>query len=307
MGTEEEIKQKAFSLGFDLAGVTSAKDIDSEQIKQYKKWLIAGRNGQMDYLARNAEQRFSPVSILPGAKSVICVAINYKLSQPVSKDSLKIASYALYPDYHKFIKEKLRVLADFLKSKDENLKFKVCVDSSPIVEKALAMRAGLGFIGKNSLLINPRLGSFLLLGEIITNLSLKPASPIEGLSCGNCRKCIDACPTGALTEDGFDARRCISYLTIEYKGRINPELKDKMDSHLFGCEECLKVCPYNEKAPLSKKQKYGFAVQKVKLEIDTVLGWSKADFENFAANSPMKRTGFRRIKRNALICKRNRG
>ena len=306
MGTEEEIKQKAFSLGFDLAGITSAKDIDSEQIKQYKKWLGAGRNGQMDYLARNIEQRFSPVSILPGAKSVICVAINYKLSQPVSKNSLKIASYALYPDYHKFIKEKLRVLADFLKSKDKNLKFKVCVDSSPIVEKALAVRAGLGFIGKNSLLINPKLGSFLLLGELITNLPLKPDSPIEGLSCGSCRKCIDACPTGALTDGQFDARRCISYLTIEHKGRISSELKDKMDSHFFGCEQCLKVCPYNEKAPLSKKQKYGFAARIVKLEIDTVLGWSKEDFENFVADSAIKRVGFRRIKRNALVCKRNR-
>jgi len=307
MGIEEEIKQKAFSLGFDLAGITSAKDIDSEQIKQYKNWLIAGRNGQMDYLARNVEQRFSPVSILPAAKSIICIAINYKLSQPVSKNLLKIASYALYPDYHKFIKEKLRVLADFLKSRDKNLKFKVCVDSSPIVEKVLAVRAGLGFIGKNSLLINPELGSFLLLGELITNLSLKPDSPIGGLSCGNCRKCIDACPSGALMEGQFDARRCISYLTIEHKGRISSELKDKMDSHLFGCEQCLKVCPYNEKAPSSKKQKYGFTARGVKLEIDTVLGWSKEDFENFAANSPMKRTGLRLIKRNALICRRNRG
>lgn len=307
MGIEEEIKQKAFSLGFDLAGITSTKDIESKQIKQYKNWLDAGCNGQMAYLARNVEHRFSPVSILPDAKSVICVGLNYKLAQPVSRDSLKIASYALYPDYHKFIKEKLRVLADFLKSRDKNLKFKICVDSSPIAEKALAMRAGLGFIGKNHLLINPKLGSFLLLGELITNLPLKPDSPIRGLSCGNCRKCIDACPTGALTMDCFDARRCISYLTIEHRGRIKPELKDKMDFHLFGCEECLKVCPYNKKAPLCRKQKCGFAAQRVNLEIDTVLDWSKADFENFAANSPMKRTGFRRIKRNALICKRNRG
>jgi epoxyqueuosine reductase len=165
----------------------------------------------------------------------------------------------------------------------------------------------LGFIGKNSLLINPKLGSFLLLGELITNLSLKPGSPIGGLSCGNCRKCIDACPSGALMEGQFDARRCISYLTIEHNGRISSELKDKMDSHLFGCEQCLKVCPYNEKAPLSKKQKYGFTARRVKLEIDTVLGWSKEDFENFAADSSMKRTDLRRIKRNALICRRNRG
>jgi epoxyqueuosine reductase len=219
MTIEEEIKQKAFSLGFDLVGLTSADDIDSLQIQKFKNWLDAGCNGRMDFLAANIEKRFSPVSILPDAKSVICVALNYKLPQHPEKDYLKIASYALYPDYHKFIKEKLFILADFLKSKNENSKLKICVDSSPIAEKALALRAGLGFIGKNRLLINPKFGSFLLLGEIITNLPLKPDNSFNGFSCGDCRKCIEACPTAALSVDGFDARRCISYLTIEHKGR----------------------------------------------------------------------------------------
>ncbi len=307
MRIEEEIKQKAFSLGFDIAGITSAADIDSKQIEKYKHWLNAGFNGQMAFLARNTEQRFSPVSILPGAKSVICVAINYKLAKPAAKGSLKIASYALYPDYHKFIKAKLSELADFLKNKDKNLKFKICADSSPIIEKVLAMRAGLGFIGKNRLLTNPQFGSFLLLGELVTNLSLKPDSPFKGLSCGSCRKCIEACPTGALSDEDFDARRCISYLTIEHKGRIPAELKIKMNSHLFGCEKCLLACPYNDKSPVCEKQKYGFAARKAELKPDDVLGWSKKDFEDFAASSAMKRTGLCRLKRNALICKKNRG
>ena len=306
MSLEEEIKQKAFSLGFDLVGLTSADDIDSLQIQKFKDWLSVGCNGLMDFLAANVEQRFRPVSILPDAKSVICVALNYKLPQPsAAKGLLQIASYALYPDYHKFIKTKLAELAAFLKSKDKKLKFKTTVDSSSIAEKALALRAGLGFIGKNRLLTNPKLGSFLLLGELITNLPLKPDKPLGGFSCGDCRKCIDACPTAALTAEGFDARRCISYLTIEHKGRISSELKSKMNSHLFGCEKCLLVCPYNEKSPLCEKQKFGFTARRFKLTLDIVLGWSKSDFENFAANSPMKRTGLRRIKRNALICKRN--
>jgi epoxyqueuosine reductase len=306
MTLEEEIRQKAFSLGFDLAGFTSADDIDSRQIQKFKDWLNAGCNGRMDFLTANIEKRFSPVSILPDAKSVICVALNYKLQQTnPAKGSLLITSYALYPDYHKFIKEKLFVLADFLKSKNKNLKLKICVDSSHIAEKSLAMRAGLGFIGKNRLLINPKFGSFLLLGEIITNLSLKPDNSFDRFSCGSCRKCIEACPTAALTADGFDARRCISYLTIEHKGRISAELKSKMDSHLFGCEQCLIVCPYNEKSPACEKQKFGFTAAKIDIKPDDVLGWSKSDFENFAANTPMKRTGLRRIKRNALICKRN--
>jgi epoxyqueuosine reductase len=307
MTLEEEIRQKAFSLGFDLAGFTSADDIDSLQIQKFRDWISAGYNGRMDFLARNFEQRFSPVSLLPDAKSVICVALNYKLAQSNAiKGSPQIASYALYPDYHEFMKDKLAELADFLKSKDKNIKFKVCVGSSPIAEKALAMRAGLGFIGKNRLLTNPKLGSFLFLGELITNLPLKPDKTLRAISCGNCRKCIDTCPTAALMEGQFDARRCISYLTIQHKRRISTELKDKMDSHLFGCEQCLIVCPYNEKSPLCEKQKYGFAARKIKLEIETILSWSKKDFETFAENSPMKRTGLRRIKRNALICKRNR-
>ena len=305
MTLEEEIRQKAFSLGFDLAGFTSADDIDLLQIQKFKDWLNAGCNDRMDFLAANVEQRFNPVSVLPDAKSVICVALNYKLPQHPEKNYLKIASYALYPDYHKFIKAKLSELAVFLKSKDKNLKFKICVDSLPIAEKALALRAGLGFIGENRLLTNPKFGSFLLLGELITNLPLKLDNPFDGFSCGDCRKCIDACPTAALTAEGFDARRCISYLTIEHKGRICSELKGKMDSHLFGCEKCLLVCPYNEKSSSCEKQNYGFASRQVKLEIETILSWSKKDFETFAENSPMKRTGLRRIKRNALICKRN--
>ncbi|MFA5291781.1 MAG: tRNA epoxyqueuosine(34) reductase QueG [Phycisphaerae bacterium] len=304
MRIEEEIKQKALSLGFDIVGITSAENIDSKQIEEYKNWLNAGSNGRMAYLAKNVEQRFSPVSILPDAKSVICVGLNYKLPQSAADGLLQIASYALYPDYHKFIREKLTILANFLKLKIKNFKFKICVDSLPIAEKALAARAGLGFIGKNRLLINPKLGSFLLLGELITNLPLETNEP-KLSSCGDCRKCIDACPTDALSEEQFDARRCISYLTIEHKGRISPELKDKMDSHLFGCEQCLLACPYNEKSPLCEKQKYGFTAREIKLEPDIIIGWSKTDFENFAADSAMKRTGFRRMKRNVLICRKN--
>lgn len=303
MGFEKEIKRKALSLGFDIIGITSAEDIDAGQIENFKDWLKAGCNAEMAFLERDVEKRFSPAAIVPGAKSVICVAINYKIKQPVVKDSLQIASYALYPDYHKFIREKLLLLAEFLKSKDNNLKFKICVDSSPIAEKLLAMRAGLGFIGKNRLLTNSQTGSFILLGEIITNLQLEPDEPVGKQLCGDCRKCIDACPTKALSDNGFDARKCISYLTIEHKGEINPELKNKMGLHLFGCDECLLACPYNDKTPLCEKRQYGFVAREIIIKPEDVLCWTEKDFENFAANSAILRTGFDRIKRNALICR----
>lgn len=304
MGIEEEIKQKVVSLGFDLVGITSADDIECGHVEKFKEWLKADCNAEMAFLETDAEKRFSPVSILPAAKSIICVAINYKMPQPASKDYLQIASYALYPDYHKFIKKKLRILADFMKGMNKNLKFKVCVDSSPLAEKALAMRAGLGFVGKNRLLTNSKFGSFLLLGELITNMPLKSDKPIERQECGNCRKCIEICPTEALSDNGFDARRCISYLTMK-KGEIDAELKEKIGTHLFGCEECLRACPYNAQSPVCRKQQIGFTARDINIKAQDVIGWTEKDFEKFAANSAMLWFGLERIKRNALICKEN--
>jgi epoxyqueuosine reductase len=304
MSVEQKIKEKALTLGFDLVGITSADEIDSSQKDQFNNWLQNGCNGQMEFLARNVDNRFKPLSILPDAKSVICTAINYKIEpQPTEKESLQIASYALYPDYHTFIKDKLSALADFLKSIDKNVNCRICVDSSAIAEKAIAMRAGIGFVGKNRLITNQKFGSFLLLSEIITNLKLEHDKLIEKQDCGKCKKCIEACPTGALSGNGFDARKCISYLTIEHKSEIDEDLKSKIGMHLFGCEECLRACPYNIKSPICEKKQFGFEAKTVQLKIDEVLNWSKSDFDNFAKNSVMHRTGLARIKRNALICR----
>ncbi len=299
---EKKIKQTAFALGFDLAGITSADDIEKRQIDRYKAWLNARNNGQMAFLARNVENRFRPRSVLPWAESIICTAINYKIEQQESKNFLKIASYALYPDYHNFIRERLLLLAEFLGTIDKNLKFKICVDSSAVAEKPLAMRAGLGFIGRNRLLTNERFGSFLLLGEIITNLKLSTDEPVEKQQCGSCRKCINACPTGALTEDNFDARRCISYLTIEHKDESADELKNKTGGWLFGCDECLKACPFNEKSPICEKSQFGFVPRKTAVSADEIIGWTQNEFESFAKNSVIYRAGLDKIRRNASIC-----
>lgn len=306
MSVEEKIKQRAQSLGFDLIGIASAEKTDENQVGNFRSWLNDGRNGQMRFLAQTPEKRFVPAALLTGAKSVICTAINYKISrQDDSEDSLKIASYALYPDYHIFIKERLLLLADFLKSISINVRFKICVDSSPLAEKHFAMLAGLGFIGKNRLITNKRFGSFLLLGEIVTDMQLKPDEPVEKQDCGKCRKCFDACPAGAISEEGFDARKCISYLTIEHKGEIDTQLKMKIGKHLFGCEECITVCPYNEKTPVCDKSAIGFVAREFRLTADEVLKWTEKDFTAFAKNSAMYRTGLEQIRRNAVICREN--
>jgi epoxyqueuosine reductase len=301
---EDEIKQKAKSSGFDLVGITTAEPINSAHLKHFKKWLTDGRNGKMAWLAKNIEKRFNPALLLPNAQSVICTALNYKPLTP----SGKIASYALYQDYHDFIKQRLFELADFLKNQIfKNLKFKICVDSAPLAERAIAERAGLGFIGKNHLLTNPQLGSFLLLGELITNLPLEPDNPLPSKDyCKDCSRCIDACPGGAISKNRFfDARKCINYLTIEHKGRIPKELKSKINSHLFGCDRCILACPYNKKAPACVNKDFKFFAERLNLLPEQILKFSQEDFNNLFADSPINRTGLRQLKRNALICAKN--
>lgn len=324
MQIDIEIKQKAKSIGFDLVGITTANPIDTAYIEYFKKWLSAGCRGKMRWLAKDIKKRFNPALLLPGAQSIICTAINYK----TAKQSPNIASYALYPDYHIYIKNKLFELADFIKNKisknlqpvrsktslmtdgcqrqpaSNGLKFKICVDSSPLAERALACRAGLGFIGKNQLLTNPHLGSFLLLGELVTNLPLKPDKPTAKKDyCQNCTRCIDACPTGALSANNyFNAGKCISYLTIEHKSRVPEKLKSKISPHFFGCEMCIIACPYNEKAPVCKNRDFKLSPDRQKISPEQILKLSQNDFDALFGDSPINRTGLRQLKRNALIC-----
>ena len=301
---EDKIKQKAKFLGFDLIGITSAGPVDSVHIEYFKKWLADGRHGTMAWLKKNIDKRFNPALLLPDAQSAICTALNYKPLAPPAK----IASYALYQDYHDFIKKRLFELADFIKGEtDNNLKFKTCVDSAPLAERALAARAGLGFIGRNHILINPQLGSFLLLGELITNLPLKQDEPIQRKDfCKNCTHCIDTCPTGAISKkESFDARKCISYLTVEHKGRIPNELKPKINSCLFGCDKCILACPYNSKASACKNKDFKFFAERLNLSPERILQFSQKDFDNLLSDSPINRAGLHRLKRNALICLKN--
>jgi len=306
---EDKIKQKAKSSGFDLVGITSARPINAAYIEHFKKWLADGRHGTMKWLERNIEKRFNPALFLAGAESVICTALNYKPAKTALKPAVKIASYALYQDYHGFVKKRLFELADFIKSQtSKNLKFKICVDSAPLAERALAERAGLGFIGRNHILTNPQSGSFLLLGELITNLPLKTDEPLQKKDfCKGCCRCVDACPTGALSESPFfDARKCISYLTIEHKGRISKELKSKMDSCVFGCDRCILACPYNKNAPVYQHRDFKFFTERLDLSPERILNFSQKDFDALFTDSPLNRTGLRQLRRNALICTKNR-
>lgn len=299
-------------LGLGLVGITDASPIDAEQTAVFAGWLRSGYAGQMGYMQRNLEKRTNPTKLMEDAQSVICVGLNYRpptlrtRAQDPDVSTGAIADYALYDDYHPFMKERLRGLVDFLGERaGGDLKFRICVDSTPVAERALAARAGLGFIGKNRMLINPKLGPQIFLGEIITNLKLNRDKPITG-DCSGCTNCIRACPAGALRADGrFDASRCISYLTIEHKGGIPPELAPQIGNRLFGCDECIHVCPYGRKAPTCKNQYLKFHPDREQISLHEILNMTPELFEARFANSVIKRCGLERLKRNARICLAN--
>lgn len=313
MSLTEDIKQKALELGFDLVGVTDTSPISPEHIESISQWLKAGFAAQMNYMHRNLEKRTNPAELFANAQSVIVVALNYKpvdnSSSPTYPGQGKVAHYAQYEDYHPFIKNLLRQLTDFIESAAEpSPRFKICVDSVPLAERALAERAGLGFIAKNHMLINPESGPQIFLGEIITTLKLQPTEkpPIAETKCSACNKCIDACPTGALMPDGrFDARRCISYLTSEHKGPIAPDLAEKFSARIFGCDQCVLACPYTLKAPHCKNKLFEFHPERACLNLNNILNISPDFFDTTFGNSVIERLGLENLKRNANICLKN--
>jgi epoxyqueuosine reductase len=309
MSLSQEIKHKAVELGFDLIGITDASPIDKRHIEMLSQWLKSGCAGQMNYLHRNFDKRTNPAKLLENAQSVICVGLNYKPPKHKLKKLLpsvpigKVASYAQYEDYHPFIKERLRKLTQFINyTTGQEHKSKICIDSVPLAERSLAAKAGLGFIGKNHMLINPELGPQLFLGEIITTVKLPTDKPITG-NCSKCTKCIEACPTNALMPDGqFEANKCISYLTIEHKDKIHPELAKKIGDRIFGCDECVLACPYKKNAPIYKNKQIKFYHDRSKLDLNRILNLTKREFDTEFSDSTIKRSGLERLQRNTRIC-----
>ncbi|MHC4309664.1 MAG: tRNA epoxyqueuosine(34) reductase QueG [Planctomycetota bacterium] len=310
----QDIKAKALESGFDLVGITDASPIDNEQFKLFTDWLALGYGGRMSYMRENLDKRTNPAKLLENAQSVICVGLNYTPpSAQGTRDERRgtrgrVANYARYEDYHLFIKTRLSKLADFISSAaGMDYEFKICVDSVPLAERTLATRAGIGFIGKNHMLINPTLGPQIFLGEIITSLKLQTDKPISD-RCRSCDKCIEACPTGALRTDGqFDANKCISYLTIEHKGQMPADLAERTGDRLFGCDECVLACPYQENTAVCKNKQFKYYNDRAKLDLSRILNLTEVDFDTEFADSPIKRLGLERLRRNAQTCLVNAG
>jgi epoxyqueuosine reductase len=293
------IKSKAKELGFFYCGISKA-DFLTEEAPRLEKWLKENRNGSMDYMSNHFDKRLDPRLLVDDAKSVVSLLLNYYPSEIQSdSEAPKISKYAYGEDYHFVIKDKLKILFQFIQDEIGEVGGRVFVDSAPVMDKAWAKKSGLGWIGKNSNLIHPKHGSFFFIAELIIDLELEEDGPIKDY-CGTCTRCIDACPTEAIIEPYVvDGSKCISYLTIELKDQLLPsEFKGKMDNWMFGCDVCQDVCPWNR---FSKPHNEPLFNPKVSL-----LDFSKSDwkdlsqeiFQQIFKNSAVKRTKFSGLKRN---------
>ncbi len=301
--TNEIITRKARQIGFDLVGFAKA-DLLKNESKNLKEWLDENYQAGMDYLEKNFEKRKDVKQILSDAKSVISLGLNYYTPDQYSNDTRKgkISRYAWGKDYHLIIWSMLDELEDELKIIDPAFESISYVDTGPVMDKAWAVRAGIGWLGKHTNVINREIGSWFFIANIITNYEFDYSEPIPDF-CGTCTACIDACPTNAIVNEYVvDANKCISYLTIENKGEVSSEFKGKFDSWLFGCDICQDVCPWNQKFPVETLVK-DFQPKNKELNLDEVIEMTEGEFRERFKNSPIKRAKQSGLKRNAAFLK----
>lgn len=315
MPDPQPVKDRALELGFDLVGVAPAEPTLESAF--YPQWLERGYHGEMAYLeGRRGAMRGDPRSLMPSAKSVICAGLVYNAPEPYSTEFESgkggwVSRYAWGEDYHEVLKKRLRSLADWIRSRyGRHIRCKVCVDTSPLLERAHAHRAGLGWIGKNTCLIDERHGSWVFLGEILTSLELPYDDPAP-YRCGTCRRCIDACPTDAFVEIGegpshaLDSRLCISYWTIELRGPIPEERREDVGHHLFGCDICQDVCPWNSPRRAAVTGDPAFQPENARPDLDELASLSEDEFNARFAGTPIERSRYAGFLRNVAVAMGN--
>lgn len=292
------LKRKANNLGFLSCGISKAVFLEEEATK-LENWLNDGKHGKMKYMENHFDMRLDPRKLVPDAKSVISLSYNYfNENLQKDKDAPKISKYAYGNDYHKVIKEKLKILFRELQKEFGDINGRVFIDSAPIMEKAWAAKSGLGWIGKNTNLISQKVGSFYFLAEIIVDLEFEYDTPVTD-HCGSCTACIDSCPTGALVKPyEIDASKCISYLTIELKDEIPSEFNGKMDNWAFGCDVCQDVCPWNRFSRKHNEPLFNPNQEMMKMGKKEWEELTEETFEVIFKNSAVKRTKYKGLKRN---------
>lgn len=304
------LKRALLALGFDRVGFLAAGPV--ADYARYREWLGRGYAGPLHYLRRQREARRDPRALLPEARSIVLVSMNYHLPDAGSRAPREpgrgwISRYAWGRDYHRVLGHRLRDAGNLLLREWGGRHSRVCVDVLPLLERSLAAAAGLGWIGKNTLLIDPQLGSYCFLGALLTDLELPPDAPVAD-RCGSCTACLEACPTGALHPDRpgwLDARLCISTLTIEAKGPFAPETAALIGDHVFGCDICQEVCPWNREAPTTREPELAARPGLQRPLLGELLALDRASFLERFAGSALLRAGERRLARNAAAALAN--
>jgi len=287
-------------MGFDACGIASATVLESESAL-VEQWLDEGHEGEMSYLTRNKEKRYDPRLLVEGTKSIVTVLYNYYPKQQIGDgEHFKIAKYAFGADYHDVLKRKLRQLLERIETQTGKLDgVRVFVDSAPVLDRAWAVRCGLGFVGKNTTLIHPKKGSFFFIGHLFLPVALAETGQELTNRCGRCTKCLDACPTHALEAPfHIDARKCISYLTIEYKGGLGDMDPSTFKGWMYGCDICQDVCPYNRFALPNLEPEFQPSERLMAMHEDAWKHLSEADFKALFKHSAVQRAGYEGLKRN---------
>ncbi len=299
---ETRLRHQANSLGFALVGIAPVADADG--FEHLEKWLQNGYASTMDYMQRHADARRNPSSIMPDVRAVVMVGMNYNscAEQDVPAEHGKVARYARGLDYHDVMRDRLKGLLAWVQAERPGCRGRAVVDTAPLLERDFARRAGLGWIGKNSMLINKRLGSYCFLGALLVDVELQPDAPHLASHCGTCSRCLDACPTQAFPAPGvLDARRCISYLTIERREPLPVDLRAQLEGWIFGCDICQEVCPWNRKAPMGSVPELQPRPDLESLDLYEVLRMTENDFQTRFRGTALMRTRRRGLLRNAAL------
>ena len=289
------MKAEALSLGFSACGIAKAGPVDAQVAAHYRQWIEQGGHADMHYLANNLDKRLDPTLLLEGARSIIVVALNYAPARRIPADEYQLAVYAYGRDYHDVLKDRIRQL--ILNSQFSILNSKIATDTVPILERYWAQLAGLGFIGRNHQLIIPQAGSMFFLGEIITTAEFDHYDEPMPNRCGTCRRCIDACPTGALGEV-FNSKKCLSYQTIENRGEIDEAAKDKIGNTIYGCDRCQQACPWNRFASPTDIPELQPSDDLLKMKREDWQHLSVEDYQKLFKGSAVKRAKYDGLMRN---------
>jgi epoxyqueuosine reductase len=293
----DRLKARAHELGFLACGIARAGFLE-EEAPRLEQWLRQGRHGEMAYMAGHFDLRLDPRKLVEGAKSVLSLAVNYHTEQRQNDSQApRLSTYAHGRDYHKVVRKRLKPLMAYITEQFGDVAMRAFVDSGPVLEKAWAQRSGLGWMGKHTNIIRQGTGSYFFLCEIITDLELAPDAPATD-HCGTCRRCIDACPTEAITPYGVDGSRCISYLTIELKGAIPQEFHGRLDDRVFGCDICQQVCPWNRFSTPHNEPEFKAKPELMALTADEWHGMTEVVFDRLFEGSAVKRTKYVGLKRN---------